>query len=112
MLKTFFRTNMPYGIYKTSEGKLICFNREYKPIGFSGNVSIDYEDYPTGEIYPGISDKRIVAILGHSMVEINDGVVKRAWFYDDKSFPFSSNESWSLYMSKLKSICLYGEQVS
>ena len=44
----FRKIYLPYCLLKHASGGYIVLNRNYKPIGFSTNEYLIYEDYPIG----------------------------------------------------------------
>ena len=45
----------PYCLKRLKDGRYIVLNRKYKPIGFTTNERVVYEDYPIGYSIKGIT---------------------------------------------------------
>lgn len=105
-LTDFFRINMPYGMASNEKGEWMCFNREYKPIGFATTEFTKNSDYPIFVKYKSLTHKKLMALSecegNHLMISNEKGIVEKIFFYNDKTNPLYGKNYEKRYFKKLE----------
>ena len=114
MLNNFLKVNLPYGMQKNENDEWMCFNREYKPIGFYSYKIFKYEEYPIWVKYRGLTEKKIIQICDDQDVIKKDekGNIRIFWLYSDLTNPVSNPTKTNIIryfhrlniLSKLKAV--------
>jgi len=94
------RKFFPYGMDKQEDGTWVFFNRDYKPVGMTGDQWLNYTDYPSRvtlkKLGPATREK--LSIHGNGHADDNN----RIYFYDDGTAPLLSEKDMNAYMRKLE----------
>jgi len=91
----FRRICLPYVLQQQKDGSYIALNRNYKPIGFRIEKWVDYDAYPIGFRFKGLSPDMIrkLSIQAHT-----DGDI---YLYDDGCVPTRRKKHMTAYLEKL-----------
>lgn len=87
---------LPYCLQQQKDGRYIALNRNYKPIGFTSNDWVTYENYPiafTTKITPIIA-----ARISHNSSPNTETI----YLYADNCIPTDSKQNWDAYSVKLE----------
>jgi hypothetical protein len=96
-LNTFRSVYFPYCLQKVNKGKYVVLNREYKPLGFKTNETINYEDYPIIVQMDLLSRPTFVEKISHNKNPNNESI----YLYDDGCIPTHSEEDMEKYLKRL-----------
>ncbi|MDW3212167.1 MAG: hypothetical protein R8N23_20020 [Reichenbachiella sp.] len=105
-LTDFFRINLPYGIHIDQEGKMMAFNREYRPVGIN-DLSVEYEKekttLPVYTRYKGLTKSFLEKLSEGCQKNLDEeGKICTIWFYNDRTNPATRNSEWDRYFDKIK----------
>lgn len=105
-LTDFFRINLPYGVHINKEGKMMAFNREYRPVGIN-DLSVEYEKekttLPVYSKYKGLTQAFLERLGEGCQKELDDsGNICTIWFYNDRTNPTNRTAEWDRYFDKIK----------
>ena len=87
----------PYCLLKHDSGGYLVLNRDYKPLGFSTNKHLTYEDYPIEVKFLKISKK-----TAQKLSWKGSDSVEEIFLYHDGTIPTCSEENMKNYLEKLK----------
>jgi len=121
MIDGFYRIYYPYCIKMISERKIVVLNRNYKPLGYTSRLYVDYNDYAVPikmtktliekisvhfqeykECLPILTKRRDRLLKSH-----NDYLARGFVFlYDDCTNPAKSKKHMDVYLKKLGFLAL------
>lgn len=96
---TFRGRFLPYCIQPLGDGRYIVLNRDYKPLGFSGEL-VDYNTHPSTAEIKGLTAAQL-AKIDYRGAPGTDG---RIYLYNDGCIPTSSDEHWRAYTARLQTL--------
>jgi hypothetical protein len=94
-------THFPYCLQKTTDGKWLILNRNYKPLGTIAKEWVDYDSHPDRL---AINSQTIAALRKLAINDIPDKPDDPGlfFFYDDSSMPTESAADWNRYANILR----------
>lgn len=106
----FFRINMPYGVIFKANGQIVCFNREYAPLGhLKSNESYftwpNESDLPIFGNYEPVSKEFLRKIAIDHKIDVREDGSRVIWLYLDDSNPTNypkSDKKWLAYFDKIR----------
>lgn len=112
----FFRINMPYGVIVKANGELICFNRNYAPIGHFSTIEscitwINESELPIFGSYEPISDDLLRKIAIDHRIDVWEDDSRVIHLYLDESNPTDkpmSDKKWKAYFERIKLLVFLG----
>jgi hypothetical protein len=87
----------PYCLKKQDDGTYVVLNREYKPVGFIPQGSVNYGDYPVCVEIKGIR-AATARKLSHNDSDDTDEI----YLYNDGCNPIKDKEYMAAYLKKLE----------
>jgi uncharacterized protein (UPF0248 family) len=103
----FRKIYLPYCLKKQDDGSFIVLNRNHKPIGFTTNEDLVYEDYPISARIKGLTEKAIKKIA-YNGVMTDDGFIT---LYNDACIPTKSKANMQKYLERLELLAAYKIEV-
>ena len=97
-------THLPYCIQKTSDGKWLLLNRNYKPLGTVGKeIWVDYDSHPDRV---ALDHRSVAALKKLAVYEIEDqpedpGIL---YFYKDGDTIADTDAAWNSYAKVLQAV--------
>lgn len=112
----FFQINMPYGVIFKANGQVVCFNREYAPLGhLKSNESYlawsNESDLPIFGNYEPVSDDLLRKISIDGKIDVLEDGTRIIWLYLDDSNPThhpKSDKKWQAYFDKIRMLSELG----
>lgn len=102
-LFNFLRVNLPYGIRMNEAGEWYVFNREYKPLGWNTNHSIEFNKYPIFSKFNGMTEELLIELgEGNGVSWDKTGEITSVILYNDKTNPEQGGKHWDKYANKLR----------
>lgn len=96
-------THLPYCLHKSSDGRWLVLNRNYKPLGTLSQEWVDYDTHPARlKLHP----RTVAAIAKAATNVISDkaGNPEVIYFYDDGCIPTDSTPNWNAYSKQLSRV--------
>ncbi len=87
---------LPYCLKKQPNGGYVVLNRDYKPLGFSTNKFISYDEFPVTAKIEGITSK-----LAKRLSWNDSDDVDTVYLYNDETNPVNSADNMKTYIEKL-----------
>jgi hypothetical protein len=93
-------TQLPYCLQKTSDGRWLVLNRNYKPLGVTSKEWVDYDGHPDRLML----HSRTVAAIAKAAVRViadrpsDPGII---YLYDEATMPTESAANWGAYAKRL-----------
>jgi hypothetical protein len=88
--------HLPYCIKRLPKGNHIVLNRDYKPIGFRTTAQLDYEAYPIGVKFKGLTAETVAKLSCKGSSDADE-----IFLYNDGSIPTKSAENMKAYLERL-----------
>jgi len=95
----FRKIYLPYCLLKHASGGYIVLNRNYKPIGFSTNEYLIYEDYPIEVKFLRLSKATAVKLSWNKSDNLN-----QIFLYHDGTIPTVSTENMKNYSFRFDTV--------
>lgn len=105
MSRDFRRIFLPYCLLKHDSGGYVVLNRDYKPLGFSTNDHIIYENYPIE-----VKFLRMSKVTAKRLSYEGNDSINEIYLYNDATVPTNSDENMKNYLEKLKILAQLGIQ--
>lgn len=91
-------TMLPYCVERLKNRTYVVLNRKYKPVGFSMNNWITYEEHPI-TFLPCASSEELIKSLSWDQTSSN---AEKIFLYADHCKPTDSDKNWSAYSNRLR----------
>lgn len=112
----FFRINMPYGVIFKANGQIVCFNREYAPLGHLKSDESYFNwanesDLPIFGNYQPVSDNLLRKIAIDHKIDVWGDDTRVIWLYLDESNPTNhpkSDKKWKAYFDRIRMLSELG----
>jgi hypothetical protein len=88
---------LPYCIERLKDGRYVVLNRNYKPLGFTTDDFVTYEDYPIGVTFKGLTPKKAVLLSYRGSADLD-----KIYLYDDGCIPNGGAANMKVYLARLE----------
>jgi hypothetical protein len=85
---------LPYCIQRLEDGRHVVLNRNYKPLGFTTEDFVTYEDYPIGVTFKGLTPKKAAQISYRGSADLDT-----IYLYNDGCNPDESAANMKAYLA-------------
>jgi hypothetical protein len=88
--------HMPYCLKRQSDGCYVVLNRNYKPLGFTTDTWVKYEEYPVA-----VKFKKLTARIAAKLSIDRDDNLDTIYLYGDDSIPTRTAADMRAYLTRL-----------
>jgi len=96
-------THLPYCLQRTSDGRWLVLNRNYKPLGTMSKEWVDYDAHPA-RLKLHVRTVAAIAKAAVNVITDKAGAPEVVYFYDDGCIPTESAANWSAYNKQLSRV--------